>query len=753
MMRNRTPYFCLTLLCWLFLCDAFSQPGGGAQQSRPVDLTTIRALPDGGQKLLNIVRYTRNPANYNPESETLLDDGITYARLRADGAELLPQLLTNKAQFLIYKNAHSDAEALLDEAASYIDGLSQVGKLESLNALAVTYRRINAFAKALAAHERHDAITKGNTDPGMVVDRITNLQNMVSLFLVRNEMDRVRACNAEVQQLMQYVDDSRVLFNFKFNLAATLVNIDETEEATELLNELMLEIVSNTDGRAARFYELVAENAYRQGNMHRAAEYYTKVHQLPTSNPQQKLRSANQLLYCYIGMDQADSVAKYIQRSRELKTNPAASYGNAVQWLAEAQFAVYQGNIPEAKAHYLKAVSLSAPGHPENLVSHTGLAQLYLRENQPDSGRFYVDKVKDHVQLPNIPRYLKIQYYELAGALHADVTRHGMAKDSAIAALNHQLILKDSLYDQASLAAYAEMESRYNLQAKERLLQLARQREEIQALEIKRHAQRVWIIVLSGSIALGLLGTTTLVLLLRRRQARERHEAQLQQLAQQHRVATARTLRQAGEEERKRIASKLHDEVGSLLSIARLNVKQIEGDVFTAGSDAIVKIQTTQKILSEVGETVRNISHSLMPVALEKQGLKPAILDLLKAMGAAGTLTMEDVIEGLEDTNDWDKEFCLGLYRIVQEILNNIIKHARATHLLVQIVEFEHAITIYIEDNGIGLNMDLKTDGLGLKLLKTNVEYLNGAIEINGRENQGTFVMVELPLIRNNHPS
>jgi signal transduction histidine kinase len=82
----------------------------------------------------------------------------------------------------------------------------------------------------------------------------------------------------------------------------------------------------------------------------------------------------------------------------------------------------------------------------------------------------------------------------------------------------------------------------------------------------------------------------------------------------------------------------------------------------------------------------------------------------------------------------------------VQEAVNNIIKHAHASHVLLQVVELEDSVTIYIEDNGKGIDSKLGQEGNSLKMLKSNVAYLNGTIEINGNENKGTFILAELPI-------
>lgn len=298
------------------------------------------------------------------------------------------------------------------------------------------------------------------------------------------------------------------------------------------------------------------------------------------------------------------------------------------------------------------------------------------------------------------------------------------------------LDLEKSMLTENERINVLKAESKYELEKRD--LQLA--------FEKDKQREKQFNIILIAALIILVLVTLISISLFRRKQVKERHQTQLIQLAQEHRIATTRALREAEEEERKKIAGKLHDEVGAQLSIARLNINQLESAMFAADSEAGTKLQIAQKLLGDMSETVRAISHSLMPIALEKYGLKAAILDLVGAVNASGKIKVEEVIDGLANADSWSDEFRFGLYRIVQEVLSNIIKHANASHVLVQIVELEQSVTIYMEDNGKGLDNTEAPLGLGLKLLKSNIEYFNGVIEINGRKNQGTFVLIELPL-------
>ncbi|WP_347372558.1 tetratricopeptide repeat protein [Aequorivita sp. Q41] len=303
-----------------------------------------------------------------------------------------------------------------------------------------------------------------------------------------------------------------------------------------------------------------------------------------------------------------------------------------------------------------------------------------------------------------------------------------------------ELALEKSLFTANEKVNTLKLETQYELEKRDLALAIEKEKQ-------RRSKQR--ILFISVGVVLLLL-ISLLFLWFRRRQLKERHKAQIQSLDQEHRLNISKTLKNAEQEERKKIAHKLHDEAGSMLSIAILNVKQLQDDIFKAGGGAEEKLETTKKILVDISDSVRNISHTLMPIALEKYGLKAAIHDLVHAVNTSKSIKIEEIIEGLDSTSTWSEEFCLTVYRIVQEVTNNIIKHAQATHVLLQVVELEDSVTIYIEDDGKGIDEATNKDGIGLKLLKNNVAYLNGTIEISGSQNSGTFILAELPILKTN---
>ncbi len=376
----------------------------------------------------------------------------------------------------------------------------------------------------------------------------------------------------------------------------------------------------------------------------------------------------------------------------------------------------------EIGADLAAASSLSVLGKSAIEQKKWKEAEKYLL----DAETVFKGKSRENRNLKELFGYLKTLYTEKGDF------------EKAFHYQTQELELERTLFTENEKVNTLKSEAAYERQKRELETRLTKKKQE---------AERLRMLFIGGIIFL-ILFFLVLSLWLRRKQLKERHEAQIISLDQEHKINLSKSLKDTEQQERKKIAHKLHDETGSMLSIAILNLKQFKKDAVKNDPSAIQKLETTQKLLVDISDNVRNISHSLMPIALEKYGLKPAIHDLINSVNTSQELKVEEIIEGLDDTSTWSEDYCITIYRIVQEVMNNIIKHAQASHVILQLVELEDAVTIYIEDNGKGINSTVSKDGVGLKMLKSNVEYLNGTIEINGNENKGTLVIAELPIVR-----
>ncbi|MEP7317274.1 MAG: sensor histidine kinase, partial [Panacibacter sp.] len=200
------------------------------------------------------------------------------------------------------------------------------------------------------------------------------------------------------------------------------------------------------------------------------------------------------------------------------------------------------------------------------------------------------------------------------------------------------------------------------------------------------------------------------------------------------------------EVERTRIAKDLHDGLGGLLSGIKLTLGSMKGYVLVSGENAA----TFKRAISQLDTTIvemRRVAHSMMPEALLKFGLTEAIEDYCDGINESSSLKIKFTKLGPE--LPLEKATEVTLYRVVQELSNNAIKHAQSQNIFIQLVRHERGITLTVEDDGRGFDATnlsiLKGDGL--KNVQSRVDYLKGNVELQSSPGNGTSVIIEIPLL------
>lgn len=201
---------------------------------------------------------------------------------------------------------------------------------------------------------------------------------------------------------------------------------------------------------------------------------------------------------------------------------------------------------------------------------------------------------------------------------------------------------------------------------------------------------------------------------------------------------------QTQERERQRFASDLHDSLGQLLSAIKLNVESM------APKTEVDKEETQAwehigSMLDEAVRETRQISHSLMSDTLRELGLTTAVKELCKRLSHTG-LKINFQVVGEESRLERRTE--IGLYRVIQELLNNVIRHSAAKEVDLQLVRHEKSMVITLEDDGKGFDPipDDPKGGIGLKSVKNRISMLNGVISIESHQGRGTAVSLEVPI-------
>jgi signal transduction histidine kinase len=206
-----------------------------------------------------------------------------------------------------------------------------------------------------------------------------------------------------------------------------------------------------------------------------------------------------------------------------------------------------------------------------------------------------------------------------------------------------------------------------------------------------------------------------------------------------------KALVQTQNNERKRIAGDLHDSLGSMLSSVKLRFNSLQDDFVKNLPDKAVRFNDTMKLLDDAVVELRRITHNMLPVSLSRFGLKPSLQTFVEQVNVAEHLDAYLQIYGLEQR--LDEELEVSIYRICQELVQNVIKHAAATTMRIQIIDHEDAINLIVEDNGKGMVSDEINAGLGFTTIESKVKLFKGTFSIESQPGKGTMVLVDIPKV------
>ena len=225
----------------------------------------------------------------------------------------------------------------------------------------------------------------------------------------------------------------------------------------------------------------------------------------------------------------------------------------------------------------------------------------------------------------------------------------------------------------------------------------------------------------------------------RYQQTQQQHTQAL--LQQQHHAATA--LIDAEEKERHRIATELHDGVGQMMSAIKMNLSGIYTRNSIPNQQEQESLAKTLHHADESCRELRNLSHNIMPNTLLQAGLTMALQSLIDRIDS-NTLHVHLHMEGFYQ-QPADKYTDIVLYRALQEIISNVLKHAQASELDISIIKDDEGISCTVEDNGRGFDPQQITKGLGLNNVQSRIQYVNGTVEWDAAPGRGTVVAIHLP--------
>ena len=225
-------------------------------------------------------------------------------------------------------------------------------------------------------------------------------------------------------------------------------------------------------------------------------------------------------------------------------------------------------------------------------------------------------------------------------------------------------------------------------------------------------------------------------------QNEELNKRKIRELEDSLQIETMRSMLAGQEGERRRIAQDLHDSVGGMLAATRIQVESLLAkNIHLADNEDLIKVKN---LLDETVSETRDIARNMQPGALMEFGLTKAVQDLTGRV--YGEKAPNITFEHFGDCSDLDQTIALNCYRIVQELLQNSLKHAASSEILVQITRTEGQLALLVEDDGIGFDPQQMLKGMGTDNIANRIQFLRGELNIQTAPGKGTSTLATIPL-------
>jgi two-component system, NarL family, sensor kinase len=373
----------------------------------------------------------------------------------------------------------------------------------------------------------------------------------------------------------------------------------------------------------------------------------------------------------------------------------------------------------------------------------TRMAEVYKQRNQLDSALSYAKKAEGLANEIGSRSDLK-EIYLTRAEIEKSMGRAATGYDF----LYRALYLGDSLYTTATSEKIAEMDARYESEKKQQQIMALEKDRQISLLSLKQKVLFNWLM---AGLVLTLLVVSFLIYLnLRRsrmlaRQTEKIQEQRIIELEKDHELRVVNSLLQGQEEERGRMARDLHDGLGGLLSGVKFSMHHMKDNLIVTSENMTVFERSLDLIDTSIAE-LRRIAHNMMPEGLVSYGLDEALKQYCSSINTNGMLRVTYQSVGL--SNRMPDAVEITAYRIIQELLNNTMKHAAATEAMVQVIRDEGRLNIVVEDNGRGFDMKSLEEkkGAGWINIRARVDYLKGQLELNSAPGKGTQVNIEFKI-------
>lgn len=470
-------------------------------------------------------------------------------------------------------------------------------------------------------------------------------------------------------------------------------------------------------------------------NHNKAHQYYRDAYDVYKSqNDSIKMGAAlTNIGTSYIHREQPDSALHYLEMSRVLKERTNDKYGLCISleglgnaWIAKSAYG-------KARELFLRGKQISDDiGFDYGKASaYLGLARVHLEKAENEQA---LESAKKAIQISDDTGSIKMEYQ--AHNIISEIYEQTGLHDKALDHYRQYNELKNESLDKNRLHQVYDLEMQHA--AEENLREIERQ-------ELMLSRKNTILAFVSISFA-AILVIIFLLYRLHLNKVRQREKEKLDAANLKLTEERTRAALEAEVAERKRLGFELHDGVGPLLSLAKLNVSALQQKKQLNPDRQLSILNNTERTINEVLKEMKQISNNMAPLILLEKGFEEAVRDLKNHLNQTGPYKVALEMIGLNGRMESYLEH--ALFRSIQEIINNVIKHANGSEINIQVIQGTEDLTVMVEDNGEGFNPEeLKEHkGIGLKSAISRIRGLKGEFFIDSAKGRGTIVTFIIPI-------
>ncbi len=417
--------------------------------------------------------------------------------------------------------------------------------------------------------------------------------------------------------------------------------------------------------------------------------------------------------------------AEELARKRNDKFSLARIYNNLGNMYLET-------NADKSADYLLRALQIKQETRNNDGIAtlYNNLGYLQLKKNNPKAAIPYLKAALDLGQGTN----LVVTYNNMLDAYKALGDYQ-----SALAYAEKKSMVNDSILKLENQKGIAEISTKYETEKKEKEI-LNLQNSNLQT-DMKRRQNRNLLLAALALLVVGCISAFAFIKNTRKKriiaeQQKELEQQKVEKLLKEQELVGIDAMLEGQEKERQRIAEDLHDSLGGKLSALKLFVDEVK----KTDQELYEKIRT---VLDESYQDVRNISHQKNASAMIDKGLIPAVNIVANRLKASEKLNVEvtniDLKQKIKDFIE------IQLFRIIQELLTNTIKHARAKQVNIQFSSDNNSLNVVYEDDGIGFDIQ-KATGVGLTNIKNRIRKIQGSLTMDSNPGDGTTVVISVPI-------